>query len=184
MAMTHYVALIRGINVGGKNPVPMAELRADFEAAGFGDVRTYIQSGNVLFSSDKPAASLEETIEAFLEERYSTSLMVVVRSHRQLRSIVEKAPKGFGDSPDTYHSDVIFLRSPLTPKAAMAVVRLRDDVDQAWTGTRVLYYARLSAQRTRSLMSKIVGTPEYKQMTIRSWATTTKLLTMLDDGPS
>jgi uncharacterized protein (DUF1697 family) len=183
MATTHYVALIRGINVGGKNKVAMAYLRAAFEEAGFGDVRTYIQSGNVLFSSDTPAAALEEQIETFLERRYQTFLVVVVRSHRQLRAVVEKAPKGFGQSPDDHHSDVIFLRAPLTPKDAMGVVRLRDGVDQAWTGTGVLYFARLSAQRTRSLLGKIVGTPEYKQMTIRSWTTTTKLLALLDDGP-
>jgi uncharacterized protein (DUF1697 family) len=63
------------------------------------------------------------------------------------------------------------------------VVRLRDGVDRAWTGTGVLYFARLSAQRTRSLLGKIVGTPEYKRMTVRSWTTTTKLLGLLDDGP-
>jgi uncharacterized protein (DUF1697 family) len=183
MATTQYVALIRGINVGGKNKVPMAELREAFEEAGFGDVRTYIQSGNVLFSSDKSAAALEEEIETFLEKRYETFLVVVVRSHRQLKAIVDKRPKGFGQSPDEYHSDVIFLRKPLTPTQAMGPVKLRDGVDQVWTGTGVLYFARLSAQRTRSLMNKIVGTPEYKLMTIRSWSTTTKLLALFDEGP-
>ena len=159
------------------------DLREAFEDAGFGDVRTYIQSGNVLFSSDKTQAALEEEIETFLEARYETFLVVVVRSHRQLKAIVDTAPKGFGQSPDEYHSDVIFLRKPLTPKQAMGPVKLRDGVDQAWTGTGVLYFARLSAQRTRSLMNRIVGTPEYKLMTIRSWTTTTKLLALLDDGP-
>jgi uncharacterized protein (DUF1697 family) len=183
MARTQYVALIRGINVGGKNKVPMAELREAFEEAGYGDVRTYIQSGNVLFTSEKGQAALEEEIETFLETRYETFLVVVVRSHRQLDAIVTKAPKGFGQSPDEYHSDVIFLRKPLTPTQAMSPVKLRDGVDQAWTGTGVLYFARLSAQRTRSLMNKIVGTPEYKLMTIRSWATVTKLLALLDEGP-
>jgi uncharacterized protein (DUF1697 family) len=183
MAKTQYVALIRGINVGGKNKVPMAELREDFEAAGFGDVRTYIQSGNVLFTSDKAAKTLEETIEAFLERRYKTNLVVVVRSHRQLKAVIDKAPKGFGKQPDTYHSDAIFLRSPLTAKDAMEVVKLRDGVDQVWPGTGVVYFARLSAQRTKSLMSRIVGTPAYKQMTIRSWKTTTTLLDLLDEGP-
>ena len=56
----------------------------------------------------------------------------------------------------------------------------RDEVDQAWPGSGVLYFARLSARRTQSKMSSIVGTPEYQQMTIRSWATTTKLLALLD----
>jgi uncharacterized protein (DUF1697 family) len=103
-----------------------------------------------------------------------------VRSHRQLRDVVRKAPDGFGAQPGTYHSDVIFLKAPLTSKQAMGVVQLRDGVDQAWAGAGVLYFARLSERRVQSKMSKIVGTPEYQQMTIRNWATTTKLLNLLD----
>ncbi len=62
----------------------------------------------------------------------------------------------------------------------MRVVALREGVDQAWSGTGVVYFARVSARRTQSRMSRIVGTPEYRRMTIRSWATTTKLLGLLD----
>ena len=106
---------------------------------------------------------------------------MVVRSHDQLRKVIEKAPDGFGQQPDTYHSDAIFLKAPLTSRQAMKVVQLRDEVDQAWPGTGVLYFARLSERRTQSRMGKIVGTPEYQQMTIRSWKTTTKLLDLLDE---
>ena len=95
--------------------------------------------------------------------------------------MVEDAPTGFGTEPDRYHSDAIFLRAPLTPAQAMKVVHLREGVDQAWPGKGVLYFARLSAERTKSRLNKIVGTPEYKQMTIRSWSTTTKLLALLDE---
>ena len=181
MARSRYVALLRGINVGGKNKVAMADLRAAFEDAGHEAVSTYIQSGNVLFESDRPAAELERAIEAVLEERYGVPLVVVVRSHRQLRAVVEKAPGGFGQQPDRFHSDVLFLRSPLTPAKAMGVVKLREEVDEAWAGTGVLYFARLSERRTQSRMTSIVGTPEYQLMTIRSWSTTTKLLALLDD---
>jgi uncharacterized protein (DUF1697 family) len=106
--------------------------------------------------------------------------VVVVRSHAQLRSVVAGAPAGFGANPATYHSDAIFLRSPLTPTQVMKIVKLRDGVDQAWPGRGVVYFSRLSAQRTKSRMSSIVGTPEYASMTIRNWATTTKLLALLD----
>lgn len=181
MARSRYVALLRGINVGGKNKVAMADLRAAFEDAGHEAVSTYIQSGNVLFESDRPAGELERAIEAVLEERYGVPLVVVVRSHRQLRAVVEKAPDGFGQQPDRFHSDVLFLRSPLTPAKAMGVVKLREEVDEAWAGTGVLYFARLSERRTQSRMSSIVGTPEYQLMTIRSWSTTTRLLALLDD---
>ncbi|UDY34783.1 DUF1697 domain-containing protein [Dermatobacter hominis] len=180
MADQRYVALLRGINVGGKNPVPMAELRELFGELGHDDVRTHIQSGNVLFSTGTARDSLEDDIEAALEERYGTRLVVVVRSLRQLRSVVRSAPDGFGDRPDEFHSDAVFLKSPLTAAKAMKVVQTREGVDEAWPGTGVIYFQRLSAARTKSRMSKIVGTPEYALMTIRSWSTTTKLLELLE----
>lgn len=180
MATNRCVALLRGINVGGRNPVRMADLRACFEADGHTEVSTYIQSGNVLFTTDAPIRTIGERVEAALEERFGIPLVVVVRTHRQLRGVVDDAPPGFGAEPDHYHSDAIFLRAPLTPAKAMKVVQLRDGVDQAWAGRGVLYFARLSELRTRSKLNKIMGTPEYRQMTIRSWSTTTKLLTLLD----
>lgn len=180
MPTTRYVALLRGINVGGRNIVAMADLRQAFEAAGHQAVATYIQSGNVLFESGAPRNRLEDELESMLELRIGTRLVVVVRTHLQLRGVVQKAPEGFGQQPGTYHSDVIFLKAPLSSQQAMRVVGRREGVDQAWPGTGVVYFARLSERRTESRMSRIVGTPEYAQMTIRNWATTTKLLSLLD----
>lgn len=181
MALTRYVALLRGINVGGRNKVAMVELRAAFEDGGYDAVTTYIQSGNVLFGSHAPRSSLEDDLAQLLERRLGVPLVVVVRSQRQIRHVVEAAPEGFGQHNGAYHSDVIFLKSPLTPAAANSVVALREGVDQVWRGTGVLYFARLSERRTESRMSKIVGTPEYQLMTIRSWTTTTKLRQLLDE---
>jgi uncharacterized protein (DUF1697 family) len=180
-ATEQYVALVRGINVGGKNLIPMSELRTAFEDAGFGSVATYIQSGNVLFETARPASELEEAVERLLEGRFHVPLVVCVRSHSQLRDVVTTAPAGFGAEPGTYHSDVIFLRAPLTPATAMEVVVEREGVDRAWPGRGVLYFQRLSELRTQSRMSRIVGTPAYQRMTIRNWATTTKLLGLLED---
>jgi uncharacterized protein (DUF1697 family) len=177
---TRYVALLRGINVGGRNLIAMTDLRQAFEAAGHGAVSTYIQSGNVLFESDEPRAALEAAVEAMLERRFGMPLAVTLRSHRELRSIVAKAPDGFGTKPGTYHSDVLFLKAPLSSRNVMRVVEVRDGVDQAGRGTGVVYYARLSARRTQSRLSRIAATPEYQQMTIRTWTTTTKLLELLD----
>ena len=176
------MALLRGINVGGRNKVAIADLRNALEASGYGDVSTYIQSGNVLFAASRPRAELERHVERVLEARFGFPIVVVVRSHSQLRRIVEHAPDGFGAEPGTYHSDVVFLKAPLTAKQAMRVVELRDGVDEAWPGNGVVYFARLSAERTKSKMGKIVGTPEYQQMTIRSWTTTQKLAGLLDAG--
>ena len=168
------MALLRGINVGGRNAVAMADLRAAFEDAGHAGVRTYIQSGNVLF--DAASRVDEEGVEAVLERRFGVPLVVVLRTARQLRAVVEGAPDGFGQRPDEFHSDVVFLKAPLTSRQAMRVVELREGVDQAWPGRGVVYFARDNARLTASRMGRIVTTPEYKSMTIRSWRTTTKLL--------
>jgi len=181
MAMKRYVALLRGINVGGNNRVTMVDLRAAFDAGGYEAVGTYIASGNVLFETAAPSASLEGNVESMLERRLGIPLVVVVRSHQQLRAVVDKAPPGFGARPEAYHSDVIFLKAPLSATQAMRVVEVREGVDEAWPGTGVLYFARLSARRTQTKMGSIIGTPEYQQMTIRSWNTTTKLLGLLDE---
>lgn len=182
MGTTRYVALLRGINVGGRNLIAMADLRAAFEAAGFGAVSTYVQSGNVLFETDTPRVRLEADLEAMLERRFGIPLVVLARSQRQLRNVVRKAPDGFGAAPDTYHSDVIFLKSPLTSRQVMQLVKPRDGVDQAWPGTGVVYFARVSERRAQSRLSRIAAT-QYQQMTIRSWTTTTKLLGLLDGRP-
>jgi uncharacterized protein (DUF1697 family) len=179
MSGVRYLTLLRGINVGGKNLVRMADLRAAFEGMGFEEVVTYIQSGNVLFRAPRQRREeLAKRIESELSGALGIPLKVVLLTERDLRKVVADAPEGFG--AETHRCDVIFLRKPLTVSKALMVVETRDGVDQVWTGPGVLYFSRLAAQATKSRMSKIVGTPEYAEMTIRSWNTTTKLLALLD----
>ena len=179
--MGNYVALLRGINVGGKNRLPMADLRGALADLGLRDVRTYIQSGNVLFESDDPQAKLEDDIEAQIADQFGLGVPVRVLSHAQLVDVVESAPAGFGADPETYLSDAVFLFASLTAEEAMGAVTLRDGVDEAWPGTGVLYFQRLAARRTQSRLSRLLSTQQYKQMTIRNWATTTKLLQLSAD---
>lgn len=180
MGATRYAALLRGINVGGRNKISMPDLRAVFEDAGFGNVSTYIQSGNVVFEHHGAHGSLESDIEALLVQHLETPPVVVVRSHRQMRGVVEDAAGEFVARDAEHHRDVIFVKAPLTVERAMEVVQLRDGVDDAWPGPGVVYFTRVIAEKARSKMSRIVGTPEYRLMTIRNWATTTRMLTLLD----
>jgi uncharacterized protein (DUF1697 family) len=176
-----YVALLRGINVGGKNLIRMPALKAAFEADGFADVSTYIQSGNVLFtSSETRNAALTDRIEAMLAEAFDYVPTVVVRSRTQMRGIVDRAPKGFGSKPAEYRYDVIFLKEPLTAAKAIKEVPTNPAVDTSAAGTGVLYFSRLTAKATASRLSKIVASPIYPSVTIRNWNTTTKLLALMD----
>ena len=176
-----YIALLRGINVGGRNKVLMRDLRSAIEAAGCDAVATYIQSGNVVLESDWPTDDVEARLEAALLARFDLPITVVARSHDQLRRIVRDAPDGFGSDPDTSLCDVIFLKDPLTPEQCVGLVTPRDGVDRIWAGTDVVYFERLAARRSQSRLSRIVGTPEYQCMTIRNWRTTSKLLSMADE---
>jgi uncharacterized protein (DUF1697 family) len=185
--MTIYVALLRGINVGGKNLIKMPALKACFEANGFEDVATYIQSGNVLFASrDTRTADMTDRIEEMLAEAFDYLPTVVVRSRRQMRAIVDRAPKGFGARPAKYRYDVIFLREPLSAETAIKEVPTNPAVDEAHAGTGVLYFSRLTARATASRLNKIVSSPIYPSVTIRNWNTTTKLLSLMDgaSGPA
>jgi uncharacterized protein (DUF1697 family) len=179
--MSRYLVLLRGINVGGRNKVPMAALRDLLESHGHTKVSTYIASGNVILSSDQSAAAIKRELEDALPKTFkldSDLIAVLVLTQAQLRAVVQKRPKGFGDHPDTYHSDAVFLMG-IDTKTAMAVFDPRPGVDEVWPGKGVIYSQRLTAQRTKSRLGKIVGTPPYKSMTIRSWQTTLALLGLM-----
>ena len=174
--MSRYVALLRGINVGGNNLIKMSDLRACFEALGFGEVATFIASGNVLFTAKKGSpAALCKRIEGALSRQFAYSASVVLRSDAQLAEVVAKAPRGFGTLPKKFRYDVLFLKEPLEAAEALKSVPLKEGVDAAFAGPGALYFSRLIAKATQSRLSKIVGTPIYKQLTIRNWNTTTAL---------
>ena len=167
--MNTYVILLRGINVGGKNKIPMSDLKKCLEDLGFSSVSTYIASGNVILKALPERFKLDNEL-----------IKVLVLTRDQFQAIIEDKPKGFGEQPEKYHSDAIFLMD-IDPAQAMPVFDPREGVDKVWPGEGVIYSQRLSAQRTKSRLSKIMGTPIYKSMTIRSWNTTTKLLKMLEE---
>src|SRR6059036_1156463 len=158
--MARYVALLRGINVGGNNIIRMADLRACLEADGFDDVRTYIQSGNVVFTASGSAATLTARLERTLSKEFGYEATVAVRTARQFRAIVDAAPEGFGVDRERYRSDVIFLIPPLTPARAIAEVPTREGVDRAWIGPGV-HERRppgTAGRRAYPIMSRAAGT--------------------------
>ncbi len=179
--MNDYIVLLRGINVGGKNKMPMVDLKKCLEELGFSDVVTYIASGNVILKSQKKPAEIQAEIEKALPKQFeldSELIKVLVLTDSQLRAVVSQKPKAFGEDPQKYHSDVIFLMN-LTVTKALSVFDPREGVDKIWPGEGVIYSQRLSSQRTKSRLNKIIGTTAYRNMTIRNWNTVTKLLEMV-----
>lgn len=180
--MNTYLILLRGVNVGGKNKVPMAALRTCLEKRGYANVSTYIASGNVILQSSKNAQTIQKDIETVLPQTFkldSELIKVHVFSRAELQAIVDKKPKNFGDHPTMYHSDAIFLMD-IDAADVMPIFNPREGVDSVWQGDGVIYSQRLSAERTKSRLGVIILSPLYKSMTIRSWNTTLKLLDILN----
>lgn len=184
--MKTYLILLRGINVGGKNKLPMKDLKNCLEDLGYTDVSTYIASGNVILKSDKSAKAVKAEIEKALPQHFkldSELIAVLVLTRKQLQGIIDNKPKGFGEEPDKYHSDAIFLIG-IDAVETMSIFKPREGVDNVWAGDGVIYSQRLSAQRTKSRLGIITASSAYKSLTIRSWTTTTKLLDLMNKTDS
>jgi uncharacterized protein (DUF1697 family) len=180
-APTH-VVLIRGINVGGKNPVPMVQLRDALIRHGYGAVGTYIQSGNVLLAAPgADEATVSRAVEGILAKDFGVDTVVLTLLARTLRAAISEAPEGFGTEPDAYHYDVAFLMPGTTGEQALPAFAIREGVDTAWAGPSAVYFRRLSAERTKSRLSAVMSTPLYKKMTVRNWRTCITLVGMLGE---
>jgi uncharacterized protein (DUF1697 family) len=172
-----YVALLRGINVGGNAVIKMADLSACVGALGYEDVRTYIASGNVLLRSTERPSSLEAEIERALERRFSLPIRVVVRSAREVAGIVERVPSPWIGAGDL-RVMVGFLMRGTTVRSAARLLRPREGIDDLVAAPGALVWATRKDALTRSGI-RLVGTPLYKEMTLRNLSTTLKLLELL-----
>lgn len=151
------------------------------EEQGFKNVITYIQSGNVILQSEGDAQTASHKIKEGLPGSFkldSSIIKVLVLTDQQFQRIGDHKPEGFGEQPEKYHSDAIFLMG-IDASQAMSVFSPREGVDKVWSGEGVIYSQRLSAERTRSRLGRIIGTSVYQSMTIRNWNTTAKLLEIL-----
>lgn len=180
MTEKRYVALLRGINVGGKNIMRMTALKSCFEEMGFAAVATFIQSGNILFDAPgKDRKALTDKIESGLSKRFNYTARVVLASLEELDGVVKRSPRGFGSRPAEFRYDVLFLMPTLAAAHAREQISPREGVDAVYAGEGVLYFSRLIKRASQSRLARIVQLPIYQQMTIRNWNTTTRLLSLM-----
>lgn len=174
-----YVALLRGINVGGRNLLKMASLKACLEGAGFEGVATFIQSGNVIFSAPRGGATtLAARIEDAIESETGVRPPVVVVARDRLQQILSEAPAVWKDADDL-RRNVAFLFPPVSAARALTEVQLRSGVDTVKAGKGVLYMTTVLRDAARSRLTKIVGRPIYQHMTIRTYGTCQKILALM-----
>lgn len=176
--MARYAAFLRGINVGGNNIIRMVSLKEAFEECGFSEVKTYIQSGNVLFSSDiKDKERLEDILEKALSKKFNYDARVLIRSKEDMKKTVAGFPKRFEDK-DWKHN-VIFLSSKIDSKNILTQIEIKKDIEETSYSKGVLYWSAKMETITKSKMVKLSSQKIYKEMTVRNMNTTRKMLELM-----
>ncbi len=172
-----YICLLRGINVGGKNPVAMPKLRDCFTDAGYTNVSTYINSGNVIFeSAERSIPKLIAAIEKAIAEQFQLKLRVTVVSAKQLAKNIAGAPKDWGNDTTRKHN-LLFVRPPKTAEDVLkAIGETKPDLETVSTGQGVVYWSASLAAFGRTASSKFASKPIYQDVTVRNYNTSVKLL--------
>lgn len=179
--MKRYVALLRGINVGGKNKIPMAELKKGFEKLDFEEVKTYLNSGNVIFSSGKEEIEkLTKQIETMIKEQFSFEIPVFVIPQKRLEEILLNAPDWWGDDNKEIYDNLIFMIPPATfsdvadeigePKEGLEKIKGYKDT--------IFWSFRLKEYQKTNWWPKTASTAISDKLTIRTANTVRKIVNM------
>ena len=174
-----HVALLRGVNVGGKNKLPMADLRDIFTAAGCAAVQTYIQSGNVVFEAAQDLAErVPEIVTRAIRRQFGYETAVVMRSSEELRRIVASNP--FDTSGDPRFLQVAFLEDTPSAKAVSRLDPQRSPPDAFAVRGRDVYLHYPNGVARSKLTNEYLAAQLQTASTMRNWRTVLKLLEMVD----
>lgn len=171
-----YIALLRGINVGGNNKVSMADLKTCFEALGFENVQTYINSGNVIFDFKKTnKVKLVDVCEEAIEETFGFRIICSVIEAKELHNAVNNAPSWWGKNDGVKHN-ALFIIAPATSKEVMKEIgEAKPEYEKVAAYEPIIFWSAPLETFGRTRYSKVVGTKAYQSITIRNANTTKKL---------
>lgn len=178
-----YVALLRGINVGGKAKVDMATLREVVAALGCDDVRTYINSGNVLFRDARSPRTLVPRLEDAIEDRFGFRVAVQLRDLPALRRLCDAIPADWTNDKEQ-RTDVVFIPAALDKPGLLDGIAHRPEIENVLHAPGAIVWNVSRENATRSSLAKMVGTDIYKRSTIRNVNTLRKLLELLEPPAS
>ena len=174
-----YIALLRGINVGGKNKIDMKVLKQTFEKAGMKDVVTYINTGNIIFSSKgKSQTELSRILEDAIHDDFGLQIKVVVRSIDDVRAIINAIPDTWKNDKDM-KSDVMFLWDEIDDESILTKLVIKPIVDTVKYVPGAILWSVDKKNVTKSGMLKIIGSKLYKQVTIRNVNTARKIYELM-----
>ena len=178
--MKRYMALLRGINISGKNKVVMAELKKEFESLKFEDVKTYLNSGNAIFSSRENIEKITKQIEEMLKKNYDFKIPVFVIEQEKLKDILEHAPTWWGSDDKAIYDNLIFIIPPLSFKEVFEEIgEAKEDLEKIQNYNDVIFWSfgRKDYQKT-NWWPKTANTNVSKKLTIRTANTVRKIVSM------
>jgi uncharacterized protein (DUF1697 family) len=177
--MNTYIALLRGINVGGNTIVSMKALKACFEGLGFRDVSTYINSGNIIFKDTRTnIPRLMQLIESGIKAHRKMDIRVIVKSQHDMTAICKKIPREWVTDQEM-RTDVMFLWKEVDTSDVVSAIPTNPSVDRLVRAKGAVIWNVTRKDYSRSKLPKIVGTHFYKNMTARNANTTRKLLELM-----
>ncbi len=173
-----YVCLLRGINVGGNNTVSMKVLKELLLKAGFLNVVTYINSGNIIFDCNKDNQDLSAQIEKIILDGFGVSSRVLLIDKETYISIINRIPDHFVND-DHFKADVIFYLDGVTEEM-LTTLKFRSEIEEVIHLNQALIYGIKRENQTKSALIKMVGTKLYYNVTIRNVNTSRKLVELLN----
>jgi uncharacterized protein (DUF1697 family) len=174
------IVLLRGINLGPRNRVSMPELRERLAEAGFQDVGTYLQSGNIALSGDTPPDELAERVRSLIAESLGLDIEVVVRTRDELAEVVRRNPlKDVADNPKRYQVTFLSAELPVDRVEKLASVAVGDE--RLVAIGRELYAWHPDGVARSKLWNRLAASGLGVTATARNWTTVTSLLEMADD---
>lgn len=176
-----YLALLRGINVGGKNKVEMARLRETFERVGASHVTTYINTGNVVFRDDRSAEDLVSVLEEAIEEDFGFRAKVLVRAAGDITATARAVPADWVND-SSMKCDVIFLWDGVDRRAILDELIVKPEIDDVVYVPGAIIWRVDRDNLTRSGMMRLATNDLYGKMTIRNVNTVRKLAELAADA--
>jgi len=175
-----FVALLRGINVGGNNKVEMKRLKQSFEGMGMESVITYINTGNIVFKcQENNKKNLSTQLEKVIESEFDLKIKVLIRSFEEMKVICQAIPKTWKNDKEM-KADVLFLWEEVGHPEILEKIELKEGVDEVSYIRGALLWKINRSQLSQSKMNKLVGTALYKKMTVRNVNTVRKVFGMME----
>lgn len=162
-----YVALLRGINVGGKNKIDMKQLVAALTAAGFTGVEHYLNTGNIFFETNDISAAAEARVTQTIQDTFGLDIKVLLQTSSAIKNIASRIPDNWTNDSDT-KCNVMFLWPPYNTPQTLQDITARDAIDEVFFESGALVWRTRQADFNRSGMGKIASSTLYKHMTIRN----------------